>query len=300
MRPALHFLAIGAALFVLGGGLARDAPAVSAPRRAALRAEFARQTGRPPSPAEEAALVDRELDEEILHREALARGLDRDDPAIRARLVEKMRFLHGTEHAGGDDEAALYAEAVALDLGREDPFVRRSLVERMRLLARRAPSAPEPDEAVLAAFLAAHAERFRLPPRVRTTPVFFARDRADPAGDAAAALARLRGPSPPDPATLGDPLAADELDARGLAALLGPDGAAELGSVGTWSGPLASAWGVHLLRLEARDDGRIPALAEVRSRVLAAWRFTEGERAYATYLAGLRRRWGVVGTEGAG
>ena len=40
-----------------------------------------------------AGLVEQEIDEEILYREAVAMGLDRDDLVIRRRLAVKMEFL---------------------------------------------------------------------------------------------------------------------------------------------------------------------------------------------------------------
>ena len=37
---------------------------------------------------------------------------------------------------------------------------------------------------------------------------------------------------------------------------------------GAWDGPLESVFGVHLVRVRSRVDGRLPALSEVRGRVL--------------------------------
>ncbi len=87
-RPALHFVLIGTALYLLGRQQSPPATlALSAARVAQLRADLTRQTGAPPSAEQEAALVAHELDQEILYREALARGLDRGDPSIRFRLA---------------------------------------------------------------------------------------------------------------------------------------------------------------------------------------------------------------------
>jgi hypothetical protein len=47
-----------------------------------------------PTPVEVAATLRVELDEERLYREALALGLDRDDPIVRRRLIQKLRFVH--------------------------------------------------------------------------------------------------------------------------------------------------------------------------------------------------------------
>src|SRR5690606_29827688 len=92
---------------------ARETIVVGPERIARLRAEHARRFGAPPDQAELEALASAEVDDEILAREALARGLDRDDPSIRWRLVQKMRFLD--ERPGRSDEE-LVREARRLGL----------------------------------------------------------------------------------------------------------------------------------------------------------------------------------------
>lgn len=49
--------------------------------------------GRPLQPAEQEALVERFIDEEVLVREAYAQGLDRVDGKVRGQLIRKMTFL---------------------------------------------------------------------------------------------------------------------------------------------------------------------------------------------------------------
>ena len=49
------------------------------------------------------------------------------------------------------------------------------------------------------------------------------------------------------------------------------DAVAEL-EAGTWSAPIESPLGVHLVQLEDREPGRAPALAEIRSEVDGDWR----------------------------
>src|SRR5207248_607365 len=52
-----------------------------------------RRNGALPTGSEEAALIQRYIDNEVLYREALALGLDRGDIIVRRRLVQKMEFL---------------------------------------------------------------------------------------------------------------------------------------------------------------------------------------------------------------
>jgi parvulin-like peptidyl-prolyl isomerase len=58
-----------------------------------LSAQFAATWNRPPTDEELAGLIDGHVREEVLYREALALGLDRDDAVIRQRLRLKMEFI---------------------------------------------------------------------------------------------------------------------------------------------------------------------------------------------------------------
>src|SRR5262249_23940602 len=146
--PVLHFGVLGAV-----GFLAAPSPGVTpvgpegtpghiqipAARLERLLEEFATATGQPPGPDDRRAplarraLLAREIDAELLYREALARGLDRGDPSIRWQLVEKMSFLDGLDERAGDADG-LFARAQRLGLERDDPVIRRMLIEKLRLL----------------------------------------------------------------------------------------------------------------------------------------------------------------------
>ena len=99
-EPLVHFLLLGGLLF--GAWYAfNDQPPISDSNRivldeaqvASLAATFQRTWLRLPSHEELAGLVKDRIKEEILYREALALGLDRDDQVIRRRLRQKMEFV---------------------------------------------------------------------------------------------------------------------------------------------------------------------------------------------------------------
>src|SRR3982750_4557557 len=111
--PALRFLVLGGILYLLRAGLgplpaaprpAEPVPPAAGPRLVTVSApqvEHLREAWRegrrgPPTAAEEARLIEKLADEEILSREALARGLDRAEP-VRQRLIQNMRFLRVDE-----------------------------------------------------------------------------------------------------------------------------------------------------------------------------------------------------------
>jgi hypothetical protein len=107
----VQFAVIAGALFAIAPP--RDAPEVIHVTRERLaelrRAELARPKANVPL-AEQAAAVDRrQIEDEILYREGLRLGLDKNDGIVRQRVVQKVLFL--AEEMGGAsrpvDEAAL-------------------------------------------------------------------------------------------------------------------------------------------------------------------------------------------------
>lgn len=99
-EPLLHFLVLGAGVFALFAVLDDTPPPVATTRLEVTEADadrLARQFEatwrRPPTQAEIAGLIDAHIREEVLVREAVALGLDRDDSVVRQRLAQKMIFL---------------------------------------------------------------------------------------------------------------------------------------------------------------------------------------------------------------
>jgi hypothetical protein len=260
-EPLVHFLLGGLALFVLYGRVAPeddgvDRIVVNEDRVRMLVQSFERTWMRPPSEAELQGLIDDYVVEEVLYREALALGLDRDDLIVRRRMRQKMEFLND------------------------------GLAER------------EPDEETLRTFLDANPERFRIPARLTFVQVFLDPDAAGSVQERAAALlARLR--------------AGEDAEALGDATLLpsGLTGAtpAQVGSsfgapfaealaeapVGEWSGPLASSFGLHLVRVAEREPSRLPALGDVRGVVEREWAAEERKEARERFYEALRSRYQV-------
>ena len=100
-EPLTQFLLLGLLLFVGYHGLGRGGDPRGLPRRIELTADDLKQIGlawigqgrAAPSPEEMQSLVDARVREEILYREALAVGLDKDDAIVRRRMAQKMEFL---------------------------------------------------------------------------------------------------------------------------------------------------------------------------------------------------------------
>jgi len=265
-HPLLHFAGIGLVLFAAYGVLGGGDPASS--RRVtlgtsdvdALAAGWTRQWGRPPSAEELDGLIEDHVRQEILYREALALGLDRGDLIVRRRLAQKMEFL-------ASDSAAV----------------------------------PEPSESDLESFLERNRERFAVPGRRSFQQIYFGRDRhGDAVGDVARrALAVLRDDPDADASSLGDVFLLP-VEQRGLSdprveQVFGAEFAERLTRlpVGRWEGPVASGYGLHLVKLEESLPPRSPDLEEVREAVLLEWQSAHREEASRAFYWELRERYEV-------
>jgi hypothetical protein len=257
---------------------------------------YERDTGLPVTPADETALIREAADDEAMYREGVARGLDRFDRSVRHRLVEKMRFL--ADDAQSDDET-MYRRALELGLDREDTVIRRLVVRKMRFLASNTGEAP-PDDDTLRAYFVRHGDDYRSPPTVSFRHVFFSRSQrgADAEQEATALAERLRreGAGAPAAARSGDafPLATSMRSASALqvSKAFGADFATAVfeAPVGTWTGPMASPYGAHVVWVESRQPSALPDFTAVRSRVLERWKDEQRERRLAEAVRALRER----------
>ncbi|MET0988594.1 MAG: peptidylprolyl isomerase [Steroidobacteraceae bacterium] len=99
-EPLVHFITAGFVVFALYGGLKRSSPE-DQPQRIEINADDVRRIEiswqarwqRLPTPDELRNLIDEQVKEEILYREALALGLEKEDMIIKRRLAQKMDFL---------------------------------------------------------------------------------------------------------------------------------------------------------------------------------------------------------------
>jgi hypothetical protein len=304
--PLVHFLAIGAALFVAERWLAAPGPEpllVPASEKTRIHDELRRTLGRPPTERDLDFGLDAWIDEELLVREARALGWHRSDPVVQMRLVQNLRFVSEAAEAEAEP-AALLDQAYALEMDRNDLVVRRRLAERMRLAITASIATMTPPEDALRALLVRDAERLRRPALVQLSHVYLSRDRRGEnlAADAAATLERLQRELVPPAAAAnhGDPfLVPAKLplsSERALAARLGPEfGRSVIGaSEGVWSGPVVSAYGLHLVWVHRCVEARDPGLEEVRSELVATWRSEQEEAQLRQTLDRLRTDAGLA------
>lgn len=259
--PLLHFLLIGAGLFLWdaagsgpppASGLADARIVLTVADADGLAERFEQTWRRPLTPAELDALIEARIEEEILVREARALSLHAEDPVIRTRLVQKMRFL--------------LASAAA---------------------------AREPTEVELSAFFAERRADYAAPARVSFEQVLL----GEAAAAAAPALEALAAGA--DPNTVGrhsvlpptmraaTPAAVDGVFGAGVFEAL------SAAATGVWSGPVHSGYGLHAVRVTAVDRGRVPELAELRERVVQDWRAMTAADGAARLIRELRAGYAV-------
>lgn len=259
----------------------------------ALERGFVARWGRPPEAAERRALLGEAAQDEMLYREARVLQLGREDASVRRRLLELLRAL-GEPRAGRDDDQ-LVAAAIGLGLD-DDVIVRRLLTEKMRLVLQRDAAATTIDDALLADTLARHRDDLVQPESVSLEQIFVSTDRrGSVAMDDARRLAKLLRAGAID--RVAAAAQADALPLPGdlraqprlkLQARFGKEFADAVLALepGSWSEPIASPFGLHVVRVEERRPEHVPTVEEARPALIEIAR---RERARANLARGLAR-----------
>ena len=241
-EPLIHFLFIGAVLFTVFELRQEEDSAVpnrilvDAGQIEQLAARFRRSRLRAPTVIEMDALIEGHIREEVYYRQALAMGLDQDDPVLRQRMRQKLEFLL-------ED---LAAEAIPDD-DQLIQFMQRN-PEKFR---------QEPRLSFTQVFLNPD-------------------KREDLVADAIQVLTRLNNGASPETEGDQTLLAPEYFQAAQyeIARLFGDSFAQQiiLLEPGDWNGPLYSAYGGHLIKVSEKHEGRFPELTEVRKQVEREYR----------------------------
>ena len=241
-EPLVHILVLGGLLFAAWNTLApqenieqrAEVITLDQARLDHLQTLWSAQWKREPSPEDMAAIIDRHLRQEVFYREALRMGLDKEDDIIRTRLAQKM-------------------EAVSSDLG--------MLMQ-------------PPTEEHLRAFHAERPDLFTLPEAFAFRQVLYLPGE----GTLEATLATLRdgGEVPPDrKGKLTIPLDWEMTPTQVLENSFGGVFAETLSElpVGTWSGPVRSGLGQHLVKVTKYQPERVAPFDEIRDFVARQYEY---------------------------
>jgi len=236
-EPLLHFLAIGLALFLLYGHVS---PGDSGSRRIVISQsqlddmvrQYQSTWTRSPTSAETRRLIDAYVHDEIVYREGLSMGLDKDDDVIKRRIRQKYELIAEEDKRSEPTEADLAAYL------KEHPaqFIRPAIVTFDQVYFDPAITSPEAVSAIKAAL----------------------QKGANPA---------ILG----QPSMLPRHIVNGEIDlvARDFGDDFGKQVAKA--PVGVWVGPLISGVGVHLVRVSARAPPDLPPLSQIRASVEREW-----------------------------
>ena len=270
-EPLVHFLLLGAALFAISRAV-KPATDRTAPSREIvltlddlrqLQIGFASQWQRPPNGQEMVGLIENRIKEEVLYREALAMGLDKDDTIVKRRMAQKMEFL--AEDVSGAHEPT--AEELRAWFARN----RAMFTQPARVTFRHLYFSPD-------------------------------RRGKSAWSDAGKALAKLKGKpaSWTGAAALGDPfMFQDYLADRTpdqIAKDFGPAFAKALfvQKPGEWAGPIESGYGWHLVFLESLTPERASSFEEVEPDVKTAWLASRKAEAWEKAYKAMRAKYELV------
>jgi len=274
-EPLVHFLLLGAALFV-AYSLFIAPSSRSAPSRIELTSEdlnqlqltWMAQWKRSPTPEELKGLIDSKVQQEILYREAVSMGLDQNDEIVKRRMAQKMVFL-------SEDVSKI----------------------------------PEPTREDLKEWFARNSSNFTLPNRITFRHLYFSPDRRgqNAQADAAQVLGRLvaqpaAGTSNPEP---GDRLSDRFMDqsyfadctVEQVAKVFGTKFSESLFKLnpGSWLGPVESGLGWHLVWIEKITPGSIPAFEDVdEAQVKSDWLSQQREQTKQKAFAAIKERYEIV------
>ena len=231
---------------------------MSAGQVASLEAQFQATWRRPPTDDERRALVESHVREEVLYREGVALGLDRDDQVIRNRVRQKVEVL---------SEDSLTAEPTEADLA--------------QYLAAHAAEFAIPPAVTFEQVYFNPARRGSSLNRDMTAAVAALRGgrQAQGLGDRTLLTARMDDALPSDVAArFGTEFA------QGVATL----------PAGQWQGPIRSTYGMHLVRVVARGTAVVPTLGEARDLVAREWNRARAVEVREQFYRSLRQRYTVT------
>ena len=268
-EPLVQFLLVGIALF---GGWRLVTPAearrddanrivITEDDLTQMRAAWLAKGLPPPTPQQLQGLIEERVHEEVLYREALALGMDKDDVIVRRQLARKMEF-------------------VAEDLSKLDEPTPQELRTWFDQHASQ--------------FALPARVTFR---HVYFSPD---RRGANARADAEAALPQFAGKAIDAPPAAGDPFMFQsyygDRSIDMVAKEFGPGFASALAGVqpGAWAGPVESGYGWHLVFIDAMTPQRIPDFEEIEPEVRNAWIEDHREKTRDKMYQAMRARYEVV------
>ncbi len=270
-EPLLHFLLLGVVLFGIYAYMQRGRSGIESSNQIVLTIDdlrviesyFESQWHRPPTAAEFQAMVEDKVREEVLYREALAMGLDKDDTIIKRRMAQKMQFLAedvAAAHEPSTAELKAWFEKNSSKFALPSRYSFRHLYFSPDNRGKNA----QDDAAKAITKIAGHPEDSKLAVSLADQFMF-----QDYYGD--------RTP-------------------EALAKEFGPQFAVAISKLkpGLWQGPIESGYGWHLVFVDTVIPGQIPAFEEIEPNVKTAWLSEQKSEAWKRSYQEMRARYTVL------
>ena len=299
----LFFILIGGLIYLFQPSLVLQTPnrpvigPISESRIQGLKDEWRISHLDVPTPEQLSALIQNEIDNDMLFEFGVGAGLIEGDPVTRMRLTRNMLFLGITDNKSDEE---LVEKAVSLDLHLNDEIIKRRVVQLAeQLLLRRNPPTLPTDTQINKAFVQRY-NGIRHLSRYSLYQVYISPDRAS---DATRLLdrARSQGMSPVMVLTtrssslLPTELVSVTLDQiRSQLGALFVDGLKNTDlPTEQWLGPINSQYGVHLVWITEVKPGAEIQFEDVRSELEYDLRMEARTDALARGYAELRKNYEI-------
>ena len=269
-EPLVQFLILGACIYgayaIFGTedeGLRDTTVHVDARRINSFISEWKSRWKRPPTQQEVDGLIQSYIREDVLYRQAVAMGLNEDDPVTRRRMAQKLEFLTS-------DLATMVEPAEGV---LETYFLENQAAYR------------DPDRITFS-------QVFFNPDKRNDATL----------DDAASALTQLQSTGVPNTATMqvGDQFMLQNdfvsVTQREITRQMGSGFADAVMKLepGQWHGPVLSGYGVHLVYVFEYQKAPPMVFETVRAAVLENWKSQQREKFNADFLKNLKSRYDIV------
>ena len=267
-EPLFHFLVIGAGLFLLYGVTANEPEneetriEVNTVRADRMVTLWEKRWNRPPTQEEFNGLTEQYINEEVLYREALAMGLDSDDPVVRRRMAQKVKFISN--------------DIITIDTP-SDKVLQSYL------------------DTHASKYQLAGKVTFK---HIYFNP---AKHDAAMEEEAKALLVKLSEDNNViDMQSVGDGFlhgaAFTEMKVFEINRLFGKEFAKKLFEqpMDKWVGPLSSGYGLHLVYIDAKMESKTASLEIAKQSVLEDWTTDERKKVNDAFVSNLRKQYDVV------
>ena len=193
-------------------------------------------------------------------------------------------------------EELLAREAKELGLDQNDTVVRRRLAQKMEFMVQDTAALDDPTDSVLHTFYNSHRSRYERPQQISFSQIYF--KSAAGAQRGMIALKKHRNQELGDPSLLAPDY--NGVDQQSLTSLFGDAFSRAVFSLepGQWQGPVASGYGFHLVKVNARNPAQQLSFESVRTQVRNDWQRDQQDKAERQFYARLLKKYDVVVDEG--